>query len=394
MALSRTETLLSLDEWASILGISQWEFNGCSAGLPQIAIRGCESVFFQHSWQHDFLSREEIAHAINNAENQVAQLLGYYPSPKAIVNEQAQYPKSKRGAYNQSPITTPRFDNVPVKVKWQKICSTGVYSETVLDATAAITYSTTNDVEDTFTVSVATTETNPDNILVFVPTASRFGDTTRSQRWQIRPVTVTISGGTATIRGHKAQCVIPSLLEAYEQANLDATNAANFLTTLEIVQRTIDTTTPITALWNPDRINGSSASANLNDACWAGGYEHTRGYIRPNFTNCSTANGRGGPDSVIVDYVAGLPMVNGRMEFHMAQIVTYLSIALLSSEACGCERSNRIIRHWRKFPSDGDPDSRGLTQDEINANPFKNARTGARYAWGEILQLTEKGTNV
>ena len=99
MARASLPTLLSLDRYASIMGIVPAHFNGAyapssgSTGVFPIS-QGCKDVWYQHAWQRfDALSREDLAIAIYDAEKDIEAELGYSPGPKWVTNEVHPYPR-------------------------------------------------------------------------------------------------------------------------------------------------------------------------------------------------------------------------------------------------------------------------------------------------------------
>src|SRR5689334_5734233 len=100
MARASTETLLPLDRWAAILQLDLFDFNQIGVGFPENSTVGltqaCGNVFYQYGYQGqsraENMSREEIALGVHQAEEAVADQLGYYPAPKFITQEQRLYP--------------------------------------------------------------------------------------------------------------------------------------------------------------------------------------------------------------------------------------------------------------------------------------------------------------
>lgn len=80
MARSDTKTYLSLDRWAEIMGLNPVAFNQASMGGRCYASCGnhCPETWFQYAWQaqHGFLSREELAWVIQDAERDIQNFLG------------------------------------------------------------------------------------------------------------------------------------------------------------------------------------------------------------------------------------------------------------------------------------------------------------------------------
>ena len=394
MARADTETLLSLDEWANVLQINPYEFNAAIGGLPSIALRGCDSVFFPYSYQQDFMSWESIAQAISQAESMVAERVGYYFAPKQFENELVPYPQGAQSAFQRGMSHTPSLLFKPVRLEWAKICNVGTYSETEIESDVAVTFDDNNGdgIPDTFSITVTVDEnTDPESFVVYIPQSLRTYPTERTQKWEVRPVRVDISGTTATITGHAALLAKPELQEVYDVSgvSIDLSDSNDRVELLDVYQRTIDTSNAITAFWNSDFALKSTASANATLSSGSASADLDMGYIRPRI-DMSTYYGRGAPQTLRVSYVAGVTRKNGKMRPEFARIITYLSVALLNQEKCGCERSDRIIRHWRMYPNSDENDNRPMTPQEVNDNPF-GARNGARFAWREVQRLILEG---
>jgi hypothetical protein len=95
MAIARTRTMLSLDRFANVMGISPVQFNGCgsvqlSSGNQIFPIKnGMESIWPQFDYQAtDRVSREQLAVLIRNAEHEISSFLGFYPTPVWVEDEQ------------------------------------------------------------------------------------------------------------------------------------------------------------------------------------------------------------------------------------------------------------------------------------------------------------------
>src|SRR3990167_7828960 len=84
-------TLLSLPRYALIMGIAPLHFHqGFYASTnPQLFPNsGCTQIWYQHDWQNfDHVSREQLAMEIANAEQEIANLVGYWPAPVFLAEE-------------------------------------------------------------------------------------------------------------------------------------------------------------------------------------------------------------------------------------------------------------------------------------------------------------------
>ena len=379
MARSRTYTLLSLDQWCEVMGFDNWQFNqiGEGGGLQFRNEAQCEEVWFQEQWQRQFLSREEIALAIAKAEATIAPLLHFYPAPSYTVAEEVPYPNDYRV---QTPDwLTPRGMWKSVNLPYKKFCEIGTISRTLIEAD--VTYTTSDkdgdSLDDTFTMTVTTTETNPDYIYVYYNASER---DTLDETWQIRPLRVTISGGTATIVGKLSQIVLPSKQLLPNAVPLDV-GASIYATELDVYQVKPDTTDIGTAYWveRPSAGcygSGSSAITRYDIA------NKRAGLIRPVINGVYTF-GRA-PDRVEINYLSGIPLNGGRVAQPYAQVIAYLACAYLPALSCGCERSDQKLYFYRNSPTDTEQGTFPITIEQVNELNMPPVR-GGFYAARQIL---------
>lgn len=393
MARSETETLLPLDSWARIMQVNPWEFNQIGAGFPRNSAAQCPHVFFQFSWQQDFLSREELGRTIEMAEHMIADELGYWPAPKYIADESVQYPRP----YNRALFGggyTPRLTLKSVELNWKKVQGGGVMARTQIDDSVAVTLSDPDNdsVNELFTVSFATTVTDPNELAIYFTETDRNNEPI-AETWRIRPVRVVIAGGTATITGHSSLLIKPDLTTRTDPQVLDVTLASNYVTAVEVqrvyrnetIDSTANTSTQGYALWNNPPCNEPPCTSEYGALCIAP-VNAELGFVSVDFNVGASCHGYA-PDRLSVSYLAGEPLVNGQMAQPMADIVAHLATALLPVEKCGCERSNRIIAYWRAVgPAPGEGLRENLTGLGSSDNPFGPQR-GAIWAWNKVKRL-------
>lgn len=390
MARSEAITLLSIDEWGSILGLSNWELNQYT--YPGTNTAQCRSVFYQYPYQDDKLSREEIGRAIAEAEYLLAEQLGYWPAPKYIFDEHVTYPRPHERAFYGYGATW-RGEWKAVQLRWGKFVGGGSFTRTLIGDTVnlALSDSDGDGVNDLFTCSIATTVTNPDEIAVYFRTADRLGNAI-SETWRIRPITVTIAAGTATIKGHATLLTPPTLTHGIKVAALDASVAGNYVTQVTVYRVYRDITNTAAnpaqgvAVWDvPEDCTTPDCQIEILNLCLQERLSET-GQAYASYGDYSTWPYSYEANRLQVNYLAGEPLVNNRMESEHARIVTYLSVALLANEKCGCDRANRIIDYWRRLVSTGN-EARQYTQEELNSNPFGEPRVGALWAWRRVQSL-------
>ncbi len=391
MAWSTIPTLLPLDSWAKIMGVSPFEFNQIATGFPRPLTNQCQSVFFQYQWQRDFVSREEVAQAIDEAEHALAEQLGFWPAPKYIVDEHVAI--SRGHPLNPSTCGANAWGWWKgVSLKWGKWQSGGVFNRTLISATVAIvvTDEDGDGVDDLFTVTVATSVTDPDEIAIYFNTLDR-NSAPIAETWRLRPIKVTISGGVATITGHPAQLVLPDLQTAFTADVLNVTTAANYATTVDVYRAFLDTTHSDSfpyqgvAVWDAAADCVGDCAVQVLPICQG---EGRGGRIFAEYGNTTCWPYAWQADRLQVNYLAGYPLDDdGQMNRELARMVAYLATALLPTDKCGCERSNRILHHWRAKPNEGDS-GRSFTQAEIDSNPFVE-RNGALWAWKRVQSWRE-----
>ena len=87
MARASTYTWLPLDRFFQILGANPFHGNGIFTDLQPIR-SGCDDMWLQYDWQDaQHVSRESLAEAIQDAEQQIANYVGYNLLPTWEIDE-------------------------------------------------------------------------------------------------------------------------------------------------------------------------------------------------------------------------------------------------------------------------------------------------------------------
>lgn len=383
MARAETATLLSLDQWADTIGMDSWQFNqiGQGGGLDFARDAQCQTVWYQYSWQRQWLSREEIAHAVASAEAALVPLLNFYPSPAYVENEEHLYPHDAR--LNMPNWLTPQGRWKSVGLDRKFFCEVGTRERTLIEANVVYVKSDSDgdSVEDTFTLTVNTTETNPDYIGVYFNSADRAN---LDETWRIRPVQISISSGIATITGKLPMLVDPAL---QKNPNPDPLSVADsiYIDNLDIYQVKPDTDDIGTAYWNRRAVGYNTQTLGLTSSIDSYDIASAKdSYIRPVISGCYGWNLA--PDRVEINYLSGIPLVNGRMNPEYAQMIAYLSCAYLPEQTCGCERTDQILAFWRSSPTDGEQGQFPITIEQINELGLPPVR-GGFYAYQQAERL-------
>lgn len=405
MLAQNAETVLSLYEFGDILQLNPWELAQFGEGFPQPNNAQCQSVFFQRSWPYDYLSREEIAATIEKAEAAIAGELGFWPGPKYL-EETVPFPSVRPGGVSDYPygvFGVPAVNGWPgqptLKLNTGRILGGGVRAYTAIGDAAVVYHDYDGDgVNEAFSLTIATTVTDPNEIGVYNTAVDRLGEDL-SEGWRIRPVKVTIAGGNVNITGPAALLGLPLKYMVTNPESLDVTLPGNFVTQVSIVRvyrdatATQDSPQQGWALW--DAWSGDCSDQPCQETatpiCVAERLA-LGGIVAANYSDPSRCLGWRNPNRVYVRYLAGRDLVNGKMERQMADLVAHLAAAWLPFDKCGCERSARILHWWRSLPTDADIDGEGtraITTKEIDT-PF-GERRGAIYAWQRVKRLRISG---
>lgn len=239
-------TLLPLYTFAKRLGLHPLQFMGVDAPIGSAQSRVEVHPLFQYSWQSaDAVSREELAQAVFEAEDELARYMGFWAAPQWSVDERAELVKLRPGSWPAS-LYDINFDHISVKANYGKMISGGFKAKSLIAAAQAIVYTDAD--SDTYfetaTIGpIATTVTDPEEIAVYYPGLS--GD----DEWEVRPITVTIAGGNVTIVCRREQLVLKSLLEALDAQAVNGLSNGNFLTTVDVYRKYHDPSVQVQLVW-------------------------------------------------------------------------------------------------------------------------------------------------
>jgi len=397
MGRASTFTGLPIDTWAAILGIDPWSFNNCRYPGPKSA--QCSDVLYQFPYQADHLAREEVAEAIADAELMLSQELLFWPYPRYIVGEVQPYPRPhQRDLYGFA--GTSRGEWKTIQLNQKKIISGGVFNRTAIAGVPVITKldEDGDGVFETFQAVVTDVAigsiTDPYELALYFVAANRHGEAL-DETWRVRPLTISISGNVATFRGSRPLLINPEIEFGVVVSQLDATDDTNYVTALECWRVFTDDTATAAlpyqgvAEWKTIPGCTQDCTFEIKELC-LGEHNNDQGRVFASFGSASAwpFHDRE-PDRVNVNYVAGLPLIDGRIPNEMARIITYLSVSLLANEKCGCDRSNRILAKWRapilRFEDNNDAGAQAFAG---NRTPFPMT-VGGNYAWQRVKRMRD-----
>lgn len=415
--------LLPLESFRRILGFNPYHFYGLQNSKVPVT-SACNTLLNEYSWQNtDAAGRDDIRRAIETAEQKLRDYLLYWPAPK-FVEETVEWPKFyddnvwryRHIAADGRRISVTMPDGYIQSIGTELITSIGT-------AVVALSDQDSDGLTDTFTISIATTQTDPRNLAVYFTTADRFDDTAIGERWRIRPVQISISGGTATITGRSWLIVRPIQYEGVGREALNPDTASIYATSLQVCTRTTYTegetasTSQGVLLWETTPCNGwfcqcytcspidysptdsSRDPAAVGTAISRVGVRDAKlGLLIPDFAVRNAASGIWSditwfgyrePDRVKIRYQAGYPTNGqGEMQTWMQTVVARLAMAELARPICGCDLANRELYRWQfdMARASGANDEQYQIAQEDLSNPL-GTRAGAIDAWKRVKNL-------
>jgi len=399
MPVSDIKTWLSTTEWAEIIGINPLHFAGLSSTLFNNNV--CGDIWFKYAWQHsDRVGLDDIAMAIQQAEQDISREVGYNLIPDWTTEERLDYTKPHiPGAYNIHG-TNPRGMFKSVELKKGHVISGGVRAKTAIELGSAVVRSDPNGdgYSELCTVAVATTVTDTNEIHAYYVGKSG------ADAWEIRPIDVVISVGVATITFKSWQIVKGSDFDTFNAVAKDGSLAASYETTIDVYRVYNDPATQVQFMWENNPINCCSTCSACTLGTQAGCF-HLRnprlGIAVPapaswNSTDedfdTSEWSACREPDQIRFWYYSGfqdkeIDRYNFRMSPYWKYAVAFLAASKLDRPTCGCSNVNQFIDHWRfdmmtSSYGDGVGVSIQVTPEQLS-NRLGSTR-GALYAWKQI----------
>jgi len=428
MARASIVTLLSLDRYARIMGIAMPHFNGASNADVFPVTPACSDIWFQYSWQRgDRVSREDLALAIQNAEYDMARLLGFYPAQTWITNEMHQYPRHHRRNVIDGGTNVRGFAK-SVIAKFGRMIDTGQRAlgdkidviPAFSSAQDPVTY------DETVTVTAAHGgETDIREWKVFV------ADKNGEPEWEIRdPRSVYISGANVVLKFWAWQFIDPVQWEAFPETvdDLGTLNLAGaiYLADCDVYRVYNDNTSQSAEFfWEPEDWSISPAicsscggsgcstcSLTTQDGCAhirdvdngivvpmpAAYSDDNEQWERANWVDCRA------PDQVKIWYQAGElaqryldaenvtsdignGMVVDPLTDYWAETIAWIATARLERTICACANVAALAADLRRDVSRTDPDGPSFFVDPAELSNPLGTRLGEIKAWRRIKHI-------
>jgi len=401
MAKASTETLLSLEQYAEILGADPRHFQGVySAAYPWKV--DAQDFVYRYSWQDTtHAGWEEMALAVAAAEAKIASAIGFWPAPKYIEEETIPWPRYNPIGLEMGSVSFNAYNTLTryptVHCAWKKFLKGGRRKVDEVSLAETITYSD-EDLDGfselaTITVSgVDTTGWLPKEIALYATE-----DTTPTER--IRGVHVAFSGTDIVITGNSTLFIDPVQWESVRDGNgVDGDDVTVYLASVNVYREYCSdqgesyaplillyqnrSATPLVAfstgygLLQP--YNKERSIVSLIKATWD---TDTSAWV----SNDCAASCYGPPDLVQMYYQAGIDTdAQGRMQPLLARAVAALATALITKPVV-CHGPPENLQHfWQSTPAEGS------VSYSLMSCPW-GTRNGALEAYSTLRELFAEG---
>ncbi len=371
---SRTATTkLTLARWAELMGINPLHFAGVQldgSGTPPTpdlqAQLTCSQPWSQFSWQNsDAESRESVAEAIQTAEGNIERLIGYPLLPTWFSDEWRLTTRPWDPTLVNLNLRDVRGFQKTVELRHGMFVTGGQRVADTLEAGAAIVYSDPNsdDYNELATVAVVTAAvSDSEEVRCYYP--GHIGET----EYEIRPINVTIAGGTVTITFDQWNAVLETRDEAMVWEPSNGATAAQFLTTVDVARVYNDPQTMATLVWQPTTACGCDITGtgtcvlceySVQTACLTG-RNLDQGIVAYTPASWDSANEdwdtvtlqvARDPDIVRAWYRAGLAdqsrtWPTRQLAPHWERAVAYYAASLLDRGVCSCASAS--VARWQE----------------------------------------------
>ena len=430
MARASIPTLLSLDHYAKIMGLDALHF--CQGVSRLRANPSCPQVWYQYTWQNpSIVSREHLSEVIAEAEKDLADAIGYWPTPVWLggaTGEEHRYtPPKAPGAFGLGSNVYGRYKSLQLNRGYvieggqRGTTSLGDACWIGLDLDGDGFYETAS-----FTLEVDA-GLDPCSVHAYFKEYEA-GDAANSrtdpasagadEAWEVRPLQVSLTGTTLTIYTKAWNLFRPQLWEELApdlEAPIDAddfgvggvptdpcalgVDLGSYVDGLTFYRVYNDPENQVEFVWGGDiSCSVDTACAEATQAGCLRVKNARNGLVipRPGTYNADTGSFTSlswtqsiEPDLVRVWYRAGWTPERPRtcqvLSDYWAKIITMLATARLEWDLCDCTNVKETSDYWRQDASKMTRDkSFNLSQNELS-NPF-GQKVGEVLAWRRITK--------
>lgn len=411
---------LSLEEWRRSFGLSPWYFWGLANATTLNPTAQADDVWRSAAWQSvDSAGRDDVVQAIRSAERLLLGYLHYRPGPQ-YAEATLPWPRlAESGLRRLGPVDA-RGHWLSLQLPEGRVQAIGVETRT-LQGTPAVAYSDPDGdgVNELATITVATAVTDPSELAVYFQASDRLDGDPVSEVYRIRPVRVSISGGTATIRAPSWLFVRPLNYQGIAVPDLDPSAAGVLATNVEVYRRwtnpagTTLATAGAVVTWETRPCHGWWCGCGCQSDPYAGSpfdpaataqavgrvalRDARLGIVAPAPSLYDAATGVWTapdpavcwePDRVTVRYLAGVPSPDGQqLDRAWQTVVARLAAAELGRPICAKEPANKELYRWQfdLARATGANDESYVVDPGALSNPF-GTRAGHVQAWRYVEQ--------
>lgn len=370
---------LPLETFRRVMGLNPLHFWGLANSAVPVT-DACAPVLYQYSWQQaDQVGRDEISRAIQQAESVLGTYLGYDVAP-TWKTKTLPYPHHYDTLLSRYVPVDAASRFVSVNLDDGYVNAVGVETLTLIQANVAVVLSDKDGdgINDTFTVGpVATSVTDSSEIVLSFSSTERYDSQPfDGENYKIDALKATISGGTVTITGPAWVLVKPVLYQGFATDAIDPSVSGNFAATVDIYRHWTDPTGTSTStsqavlIWNtipcscwgfgapPVNVNSQDPAGRAYSVARCGIRDSRNGVVLPAEAVYDTSTAQWyatwpsvcrNPDSVLIRYNAGLPLVNGQIDMRWQVVIARLAAAELARPICACDsqQTRAEIHRWQ-----------------------------------------------
>lgn len=425
--------MLPLDTWRSIIGLPPWHFWGFADSGPGAIVpinSKCSTLVYEYDWQgSDAAGRQSIRESIETAEWKMLDYLGYRPMPAYVDFALVDWPRYYQADLVRGYDYDATGRRIAVQAPEGYVQAMGVESLTLIGTVTTamgggLVYSAlfNSSLQDTFTITIAVPGiTDTTQIVVYFSVGDRFDDTAVGERWRIEPIDVSITASVATITGRKWLCGKPILYQnpAQNAAPLNPQTAGNFVTSLDVYQRTTNgdgnsiTTCQSTlvyetndcgACWGRCCCSTGTASSDpgtVGEVIARAGIRHKEyGLITPAAAVYDPTSGLWSsqwccsgfcePDRVKLRYLAGYPLEGRSMARRFRDPVAWLATAELKRRICACRDTNEKFWQLQQDMTLESTETERYTVSPRDLNNPFGTRRGHIQSWKAVVDVIQR----
>jgi len=401
MARASTYTLLSLDRFARIMGINPCHFNGGKqVNLDNGRIlypldNAMNNIWPQYDYQDaDKVSREQMAELIREAELDISAMLGFFPAPDWVVEEQHEFSMNYRPEIAGVQLNV-RSGNMEIPLRLGEFISGGVRAVEKL-ADVDIVYTDTDldgwEEHGIISLDIGASDALTENIKFY------FSGKSGAREWEIRPpISLSKTGTTINATFNTYQLIDQDIIEL--PASGDDTYEVDISDPPENLVAAIE----VWHEYNDSEVNSAEFFRTLvaTPESLGGGFVR-RGGIRTNIGTVIPAQFTDGtwsttslahiPNFVKLWYYSGKieqnyrAITNDKLWDRVAKAIAYLAVARLERIYYTNSNATTLAENLRVDNALITDDSRRIVPFEELKNPF-GTKEGEMAAWRIVRKI-------